>query len=407
VKVVNNLPAVKKHKGRVGTMTLMVDTDYIVEPRLENDRPWESPENETSAKPHHYGVVDPETKETVFRAPTQEDAWAWKSQHLRRENAQPALHISQEMRDVILGGQPFLQRPTTGAPRGAIEFGPNRTATINLFETADLSTFLHETGHLYLEVFGDLIDRFGDVDDATLTPEQRQMRADYGAILTHLGVTDRSAIGIEQHERFARSFETYLMEGKAPSIELRQAFARFRAWLLGIYRNLRSLNAPLTDEVRKVFDRMLVSDQAIAEAEADASLTAIFTTPEDAGMSPARFALYRDAVAASTAAARERLDHALLAEVQREQTAQWKARQKETRAAVTAELDAQPVYRAIAAMHRGTNPDGTAMVEGQPAAPMKLSKALLIEQFGRERLATIPTRLYSVEGGVDAGVDAE
>ena len=33
------------------------------------------------------------------------------------------------------------------------------------------------------------------------------------------------------HEDFARGFESYLFEGKAPSIELQGVFQRFRAWL--------------------------------------------------------------------------------------------------------------------------------------------------------------------------------
>src|SRR5574341_15360 len=98
--------------------------------------------------------------------------------------------------------------------------------------------------------------------------EARLLRADYATILAHLGVASRADIGMPQHELFSRSFEAYLMEGKAPSPRLREAFARFRAWLLGIYRSLKALNAPLTDDVRKVFDRMLASDEAIAEAEA-------------------------------------------------------------------------------------------------------------------------------------------
>lgn len=43
--------------------------------------------------------------------------------------------------------------------RGSITVGANRKMRISLFEKANLSTFLHETGHFYLEVMGDLAQR--------------------------------------------------------------------------------------------------------------------------------------------------------------------------------------------------------------------------------------------------------
>ncbi len=60
------------------------------------------------------------------------------------------------------------------------------------------------------------------------------------------------------HEQFAESFERYLMEGKAPSPELQTLFARFRSWLLNVYKQLRGV--PLDPEVRAVMDRMLATD---------------------------------------------------------------------------------------------------------------------------------------------------
>src|SRR5690606_25125337 len=78
------------------------------------------------------------------------------------------------------------------------------------------------------------------------------------------------------HERLARSFEAYLFEGRAPSLELRGVFAKLRSWMMNVYRSIRQLNVELTDEVRGVFDRMLASEEAIAEAEADAELRPLF-----------------------------------------------------------------------------------------------------------------------------------
>lgn len=378
-----------------------------------------------------------------------------------------------------------MQRGEGKPPRGMVQFAPNRQTTITLFETADLSTFLHETGHFYFELMGDLVDRLDVLDATTLTPQQAQLRADYATILSHLGVTSRGEIEATQHEQFARMFETYLMEGRAPSERLREAFSRFRAWLLGVYRSLKALNAPLTDDVRKVFDRMLASDAAIAEAEASGHMAPMFLTPEAAGMSHERFALYRAGIEEASTAARERLEQQMLAEVQREHTARWKARKAEVKAAVEAETFAMPVYKAIAAMARGTSPEGVPLGEydavratligedldarapllralfpeytsapgpdasdyhqnvygelTQPARfgtarlffndlnariraaraagrmpkveavaePLRLSRAMIVAQFGEERLKGLPKRSYSRDGGVDSNFVAD
>jgi hypothetical protein len=71
----------------------------------------------------------------------------------------------------------------------------------------------------------------------------------------------------ETHEKWARGFEAYLYEGKAPSEELRGVFRRFRSWLKQVYQSLKSLNVELTDEVRSVFDRMFASDEQIQQTQ--------------------------------------------------------------------------------------------------------------------------------------------
>lgn len=123
--------------------------------------------------------------------------------------------------------QPQHEESYYQGERGEIRFGQDRQFNIDLLKTADLSTFLHETGHFYLEVLGDLAQR----PDAA-----PGIKEDYETVLKYIGATDRKSISRENHETFARSFEAYLMEGKAPSAELRSAFARFKAWLTAIYR---------------------------------------------------------------------------------------------------------------------------------------------------------------------------
>ena len=212
--------------------------------------------------------------------------------------------------------------------RGSISFDDGQTL-LKLFEQADPSTFLHESGHLYLEVLADLAAR------PAATP---QLQADMRTLLDWFGFEGDAAAWRAQsldakreaHEQFARGFEAYLFEGRAPSLALRSAFARFRAWLLGVYRSAQALNVRLNPEIRAVFDRIVATDQAIADARAAGQIAPMFTTAASAGMTEAEFALYRQTVADASRTATERLEQQLMAEVSREQTAQWKA----TRAAV-------------------------------------------------------------------------
>jgi hypothetical protein len=157
-----------------------------------------------------------------------------------------------------------LFQATPAAPRGSVTFpagGLDRGETlIRLMEGADLSTFIHEAGHFFLEAFRTL---------ASDPSAPQALRDDLAVIHKFLGV-EGGATGytVAQQEQWARGFEAYAMEGKAPSLELADAFSRFKAWLVRIYRDLRGLNVRLTDEVRGVMDRMLATDAEIATARA-------------------------------------------------------------------------------------------------------------------------------------------
>lgn len=147
-------------------------------------------------------------------------------------------------------------------------FSPS-SLTITLLEDADLSTFLHETGHFMLEAMASVASRVDAPAD---------VRGDMEAVLKWFGVKDLTAwnaMSLKEktasHEKFAEGFEAYLFEGKAPSVELQTVFRRFRSWLQNVYQSLtafmRTHNTQLSDEVRSVFDRLLASEEAIAQAE--------------------------------------------------------------------------------------------------------------------------------------------
>lgn len=144
---------------------------------------------------------------------------------------------------------------------------------IQLYKNADLSSLLHETGHFFLMEMEQ--DIRADIADESL-------RADYATLMNWLGATEGEPLTREQHEQFARGFEAYLREGKAPSKTLESPFARFKKWLLRIYRQARQLNVELTDDVRGVFDRLLATDAEVNTSAVENGLTDLSVRELDA-----------------------------------------------------------------------------------------------------------------------------
>ena len=144
---------------------------------------------------------------------------------------------------------------------------------ITLFGTADESTFIHESGHYFLDIMTDIAGR----SDA---PEQ--VRADIQTLMDWFGVKDLdewNSLSLDEkrqfHEQFARGFEQYLRDGEAPSSKLAEIFKQFKDWLISIYKSSKELDVELTDEVRGVYDRMLATDREI-EAKREADTPSLF-----------------------------------------------------------------------------------------------------------------------------------
>lgn len=308
--------------------------------------------------------------------------------------------------DVIL---PQVQKKA--GPRGVLRFGPDRQMNIGLFEGANPTTFIHEAGHLALEVFNDIVDGVEAIAPEARTPPQQQLVEDRAQLFARLGVESREALRADdsKHEEFTELLSRYLLKGEAPSISLRRTFARMRSWLLAFYTSLKPHVQNLTPEVRGIFDRMLATDREIGDAEAEGRIAPMFLTPEAAGMAPEKFALYADKVADASRQSREQLQTRLLGELQREQTREWETRKAEVRGRVEQETWARPVYQALAAMQRGTKPDGTPLIDGaEEATPAKLSRQAIVDQFGKDRLKRLPKPyVYTREGGMSPDAVAD
>ncbi len=165
----------------------------------------------------------------------------------------------QEYRDAFDALPPEAKTPEAlatmfqGSPRtarGSITFRPGQRPLLRLMSDANASTFVHESGHQFLEEM---------MQDANHPAAPDDLRADAQTVRDWLR-NDGGPLKTSQHEKFATGFEQYLREGRAPSPELAGVFSQFRDWLVGLYRTLKGLGQEIPEDIRGVFDRLLSTE---------------------------------------------------------------------------------------------------------------------------------------------------
>ncbi len=270
--------------------------------------------------------------------------------------------------------------------RGFVEMvseGTRRLYKILLGEKADRSTFFHEAGHIFLDLKKTLSER-PDAPQAT--------KDDWKRTLDFLGVAPGEAIEAKHHEKWARAFEAYLYEGKAPSRELAGVFQQFKLWLREVYRSLASLNVELDDEIRGVFDRMLATEQEIARARSAAGM-------EPLGLSEGEVEAHGAAMSAAT----HRVEAESIQESLRVTEKWWRAELTKAKAAAFEAYKALPAAKAWAFLRR-------AETGGIPALELLLGEAKKTrakakpEELNKEekaRLARVDEKVAAIEAKRD------
>lgn len=310
--------------------------------------------------------------------------------------------------------------PKKREPRGYYE---PANSIIRLTKSADLSTFLHEFAHFMyeMEVNGDTdmlqsinnwykrnaddvvkeankktipnrIKRLNKlIEESDIKTEKDQFQREIndlesvikdegiveGDLISYLdnGTTGNkardSAVRTTVHEQFARGFETYLMEGKAPSIELRNAFRTFARWLARVYQALRGqLDVTLDAEMRAVFDRLLATEEQILAAEARARVEPLFTDATMAGMTEEEFADYQTRQEKVKDVQSETLRDKLIKQLTRQTKAWWKEEKQDIIDEEIESLSKQQVYTARTRLRDGD---------------LKLDHATVKEMAGEEK----------------------
>ena len=125
-------------------------------------------------------------------------------------------------------------------------------AVIKFMKNADASSFIHESGHFFLNA----VLKYSQEPNA---PTALRTLADDAK--KFLGMREDANIpSTAQHETFAKGLERYFYDGIAPTKALKATFEQFRSWLLDIYGRVTNYFGPLPEQAKNVYDNLFVKD---------------------------------------------------------------------------------------------------------------------------------------------------
>lgn len=246
--------------------------------------------------------------------------------------------------------------------------------TVARWNGADRSTLLHETGHLFLDMRTQIA---ADVmQNKDMPDDMKAYVQSVNDTLAWLGVKDVQtwkAMKPEDqraaHEKFARTFEAYMLEGEAPSQKLTLAFREYGRWLQDIYTVAENVpGAALNDDVKAMFDAMFVAKEDVMESMARQAAQPLFTAQDESVLSTEEWIAYQEAQQAVGAQAEAELTarnirlqkvvknmrNKLVRELKKER----KGRIAEIRAQVSEEFKKTRVYHAWNSLVNGNEKDG-------------------------------------------------
>ena len=317
-----------------------------------------------------------------------------------------SLPITPEMREAAMEGQALFQRNQTAQGQTIFqrnEQGFIKSALVRFTERRDLSTPIHEFGgHVFLETLRII------AAEPTATA---QARADWQTVLDWFGVTNEqwatmSQLPLKQqydalrpyHEKFARGFEVYVMEGKSPSIALRQVFGMFKRWMMSVYKEIKDIpDAPgLTPEIRAVYDRLLATDEEIAQAQIAMGAEEKMTREQFGAIGNAfadkAYERYLANIDRARAEAAEEVERRAVGVLVAEQKRWWRSEERKVRETVKLDLQAQADWTAYDWLTGKRVPEG--------AEPIRLSPAVAREEYPASLVDMVPPELLvsDVEG---------
>lgn len=254
---------------------------------------------------------------------------------------------------------------------------------ITLFESADESTFMHEMGHMFLMD----LDELAKMDEASAkeletvnawaewhegaaeeykdTDFADEFRDHENAILAAKKsgdvVAEKATLERWRQERFARGFEMYLSEGKAPSAAMRSVFRRFKAFLRKIYNLAKNAGAMPSVEVQAVMARMIATENEITEAKLDERFRPIEKLlgkeSVESLLGETEAELYKRWTQEAQEEAEDILRKRVMNDLKKEAREEFNQKVEAERERKRAELENDPVYLAEYAMRQGGSTD--------------------------------------------------
>ena len=138
--------------------------------------------------------------------------------------------------------------------KGAVTFqtvGDQAKALIHITETSDFSTWVHENAHIF----------------------RRQLNAEQLAPAEQVYNVKNGVWTRASEEWFARDFENYLQDGKAPTPQLQTIFQKIAQWMREIYHNFTG-KINIDPRIRTVFDSLLAKPESPLSVQPEAQVRA-------------------------------------------------------------------------------------------------------------------------------------
>ncbi|WP_277288387.1 hypothetical protein [Veillonella montpellierensis] len=223
--------------------------------------------------------------------------------------------------------------------RGVTSMYDDGRKLVELFDSANFSTFVHESGHVFLEDLHML---------ANMEGAPREVVRDWEAIKKWTGYQEGADADTNRaaHEKFAQGFEAYVRDGSAPTKSLQRAFRQFATWLTKLYQKVFMLGDLPPKEIREVMDRMLATEQDIESWANEREVERLETNGHMQNLSEQEQALLHDKVASIKERAKEKVRAEYMKEMEEQKKVPWEEVKGEAQARIEKGLvERYPIYR--------------------------------------------------------------
>lgn len=251
--------------------------------------------------------------------------------------------------------------------KGDITLLSNGQRVINLYKSADESTFVHEMAHMFLMDLDELakidelskkeLDIVNDwaswkneksIDEYRNAPWYKEFKARHESIINAQNAGDVAKVEelkeAWRQERFARAFELYLQKGTAPSKGLKDVFRKFKKFLRDIYIGFTSIGGIASPKVEAIMQRMVATEEEINQMALDDRYRDITKAGGEKLLDETEEQTYKRWHKEATEEAKEHLMKIVMQDLKAEAKAKFDERVEKERAYKLNELENQPVY---------------------------------------------------------------